>query len=137
MAKMFYSIGEVAGILDIPVTTVRFWERSFEILRPGKDEKGHRRFSVADLENLKVIYHLVKERGMTLEGARQYLKGKRGKAQYDQEVMDKLLGIRALLVEIRTELGDEEAVVVGTPVIKKEVAKKEPERVEPEQPTLF
>ncbi len=107
MAKIFYTIGEVAEILDIPVSTVRFWEKSFDILRPQKSSAGHRKFTVADLENLKIIYHLVKEKGMTLEGARQRLRENPGGISHDQEIMDRLLNIRALLQEIRMELGGE------------------------------
>jgi DNA-binding transcriptional MerR regulator len=107
MSKIFYSIGEVAEILDIPVTTVRFWEKNFDILRPQKTSAGHRKFTPSDLENLKVIYHLVKEQGMTLEGARQRLRENPTGTSHDQEIVDRLLGIRALLVEIRQELNDE------------------------------
>ncbi len=106
MTKIFYSIGEVAEILDIPVSTVRFWEKNFDILRPQKTSAGHRKFTPADLENLKVIYHLVKEKGMTLEGARQRLRENPEGISHDQEIMDRLLSIRALLEEIRLELGD-------------------------------
>jgi DNA-binding transcriptional MerR regulator len=105
MAKMFYTIGEVAEQLDIPVTTVRFWEKNFDILRPQKTSAGHRKFTPADIENLKVIYHLVKEKGMTLEGARQRLRENPSGTSHDQEIVDRLLGVRALLEEIRQELG--------------------------------
>ncbi len=104
--KMFYSIGEVAELLDIPTSTVRFWEKSFDILRPQKSSAGHRKFTNADIENLKTIYHLVKEKGMTLEGARQRLRENPAGISHDREIMDRLLGIRALLQEIREELGN-------------------------------
>ncbi len=109
--KMFYSIGEVAEILDIPTSTVRFWEKHFDILRPKKSVTGHRKFSVTDLENLKNIYHLVKEKRMTLEGAKMRLKENPGAITRDQEIMDRLLRVRALLAEIREELRNDDDVV--------------------------
>lgn len=108
MAKIFYSIGEVAELLDIPVSTVRFWEKSFDILRPHKTGTGHRKFTAADIENLKIIYHLVKEKGMTLEGARQRLRENPAGVSRDQEIVDRLLRMRALLAEIRQELGEDD-----------------------------
>lgn len=67
--KLFYSMGEVAEMFDVNASLIRFWETKFDILRPQKNKKGNRLFSPADVENLKLIYHLVKERGMTLDGA--------------------------------------------------------------------
>lgn len=67
--KLFYSMGEVSEMFDVNASLIRFWETKFDILRPQKNKKGNRLFSPADVENLKLIYHLVKERGMTLDGA--------------------------------------------------------------------
>ena len=72
--KLYYSIGEVAKTLNVNVSLVRFWEKEFEILKPKKNKKGNRMFTVKDFDNLKIIYHLVKERGFTLEGAKKKLK---------------------------------------------------------------
>ena len=69
--KLYYSIGETAEMLNVPVSTVRFWENEFDILKPMKNKKGNRMFTVADIRNLKIIYHLLKEEGMTLPGAKR------------------------------------------------------------------
>ena len=68
--KIYYSIGEVAKAFDVNASLIRFWEKEFDILQPKKNKKGNRLFTQKDLENLKTIYHLVKEKGYTLEGAK-------------------------------------------------------------------
>ena len=72
--KLFYSIGEVSEMLGVNPSLIRFWEKHFPIIKPQKNKKGNRLFTVKDIENLKLIYHLVKEKGMTLEGAQKRLK---------------------------------------------------------------
>ena len=108
--KLFYSMGEVAEMFDVNASLIRHWESKFEILRPQKNKKGNRMFSPEDVENLKLIYHLVKERGMTLDGARRALKGRglSGVAR-DMELLERLQAIRAQLVEVRNELKEPEA----------------------------
>ena len=66
--KLFYSIGEVAKKYNVNVSLIRFWEKEFDILKPKKNKKGNRMFTKKDMQNLDVIFHLVKERGFTLEG---------------------------------------------------------------------
>ena len=105
--KLFYSMGEVAEMFDVNASLIRHWESQFSILRPKRNKKGNRLFSPQDVENLKLIYHLVKERGMTLEGAKKALKQKpaaEGGVQRDAELMERLQRIRALLVEVREDL---------------------------------
>jgi len=68
--KLYYSIGEVARAFDVNTSLIRFWEKEFDIIQPKKNKKGNRLFTPNDIKNLKVIYHLVKERGYTLDGAR-------------------------------------------------------------------
>ena len=72
--KRYYSIGEVAEMLEVNTSLVRFWEKEFDILKPKRNKKGNRLFTQKDLSNLKLIYHLVKERGFTLEGAKTKLR---------------------------------------------------------------
>ena len=74
--KLFYSMGEVAEMFDVNASLIRHWESQFSVIRPKRNKKGNRLFSPQDVENLKLIYHLVKERGMTLEGAKKALKQK-------------------------------------------------------------
>ena len=104
--KLYYSMGEVAEMFDVNTSLIRHWESQFSILRPKRNKKGNRLFSPQDVENLKLIYHLVKERGMTLEGARKALrKGPAGSGvDRDAELMVRLQRIRALLVEVREDL---------------------------------
>ena len=73
--KMYYSIGEVAKLFQVNPSLIRFWENEFDILQPKKNKKGNRLFTPEDLENLKVIFHLVKEKGYTLQGAKEAMKG--------------------------------------------------------------
>jgi len=87
-----------------PVSTIRFWEKEFDILKPKKNNKGNRLFMPEDIKNLKLIHHLLRERGMTLDGARKYLKINRDDADYRLEIADTLRSIRAMLVEIRDEI---------------------------------
>lgn len=117
--KLFYSMGEVAEMFDVNASLIRHWETKFDILRPQKNKKGNRMFSPEDVENLKLIYHLVKERGMTLDGARRALKGKgQSGVARDMELLERLQSIRAQLVEVRNELKerDERAIVIADTV---------------------
>ena len=128
--KMFYSMGEVAEMFDVKPSLLRHWEAKFDILRPHKNKKGNRMFTPEDVENLKLIYHLVKERGMTLAGAAQYLKnGITDTMRRDMELLDRLQKIRAELVEVREQLKD---VPDGYTVV--EVAQPE-EEIVIEEPT--
>ena len=102
--KLFYSMGEVSEMFDVNASLIRFWETKFDILRPQKNKKGNRLFSPADVENLKLIYHLVKERGMTLDGAARCLKQNKGTISRDAELLERLQRVRALLEEVRAEL---------------------------------
>ena len=115
--KLYYSMGEVAEMFDVNQSLLRHWESQFPILRPKRNKKGNRLFTPQDVEHLKQIYHLVKECGMTLEGAKRAMRGQRaGKGvSRDVELMERLQRIRALLVEVREELkGDGESVLADT-----------------------
>jgi DNA-binding transcriptional MerR regulator len=98
--KLFYSIGETADILDVPVSTVRFWENEFDILKPRRNKKGNRLFTPEDLENLKKIHLLLKERGMTIDGARKTLSEKGAETDQVIQVTDRLKNIRSMLTEL-------------------------------------
>ena len=104
--KLFYSMGEVSEMFDVNPSLIRHWESKFDCLRPHKNKKGNRLFSPSDVEKLKQIYHLVKERGMTLEGANKAMKSSRGVLSRDTELLERLQRIRAALVEVREELRD-------------------------------
>lgn len=102
--KLFYSMGEVSELLDVNPSLIRYWESQFRELRPQKNKKGNRLFSPKDVETLKLIYHLVKERRMTLEGAKRCLKQNKTGVERDSELLERLQRIRALLAEVREGL---------------------------------
>ncbi|MGE5418976.1 MAG: MerR family transcriptional regulator [Chloroflexota bacterium] len=102
--KLYYSIGEVSEILDVPVSTVRFWDNEFDILKPMKNKKGNRLFTQSDMKNLKIIHHLLKEEGMTLSGVKKRLSGKFEETDYKYEVGQSLLKIRSMLLDLRDNM---------------------------------
>ena len=97
-------MGEVAEMFDVNPSLIRFWESKFDVLRPHKNRHGKRLFTPRDVENLKLVYHLVKEKGMTLAGAQKRIKENPEGISRDMEITDRLLKIKALLMEIRQEL---------------------------------
>lgn len=101
VGKLFYQIGEVAEMFSEPVSTIRFWEKEFDALKPRKNNKGNRLFMEEDIRNLKLIHHLLRERGMTLEGAKKYLRNNRDEADYRLQIADSLRNIKDMLLEIR------------------------------------
>ncbi len=105
MEKLFYSISEAAEAIGESVSLVRFWSNSFEsFIKPHRNGKGNRMYSAADIETLKQIHLLVKEKGMTLEGAASVMQGDRSKVQRNVKAIDSLKEIRAQLVEIKKSL---------------------------------
>ena len=102
--KLFYSIGEVSKIFGVNVSLIRFWEKEFNILKPKKNKKGNRIFRKKDLETLKIIYHLVKERGFTLEGAKKKLRENKSETIDNIAIVNHLQDIRNFLVELRKEI---------------------------------
>ncbi len=102
--KLYYSIGEVAGMFDVNPSLIRYWEKKFPIINPKKNKKGNRFFTEKDIQNFKLIYHLVKERGMTLKGAQQKLKENKEDAVNNAEVIDRLKNIKAKLLELKDEM---------------------------------
>lgn len=122
--KLYYSMGEVAEMFDVNPSLIRHWESKFDCVRPHKNKKGNRMFSPQDVEKLKLIYHLVKERGMTLEGANKVLKRRSGgnELSRDMELLERLQRIRASLVAVREELkGNVDGELVASDV-EEEVA---------------
>lgn len=102
--KRYYSIGELAKAFDVNASLIRFWDKEFDILKPKKNAKGNRMFTPEDVKNLKLIYHLVKERGFTLEGAKTHLKEGQKKTLDKFEIISKLEAIKAQLTNIKNEL---------------------------------
>ena len=102
--KRYYGIGEVAKAFGVNTSLIRFWEKEFDVLKPKKNAKGNRKFTPEDIKNLKFIYHLVKERGFTLEGAKTHLKEEKKKALSSFEIISKLEGIKNQLTKIKNQL---------------------------------
>lgn len=102
--KLYYSIGEVADAFDVNTSLIRFWEKEFDALKPKKNAKGNRKFTPQDIKNLELIYHLVKERGFTLEGAKIHLKENKKKTLDQFEIIRKLETVKAELKKIKEQL---------------------------------
>ena len=102
--KLFYPIGEVAQMFEVSVSSIRYWEKEFDILKPKKNKKGNRMFTKKDVDSLKIIYHLTKERGFTLEGAKKKLRENKTDTIDNVEIINHLKSIRQFLVEFREEL---------------------------------
>jgi len=98
--KLYYSIGEVSEMLEVPVSTLRFWENEFDILKPMKNKKGNRLFTPADIKNLRIIHHLVRDEGMTLSGAKKRMSQKWDETDYKYEISESLVKIKSILLEI-------------------------------------
>lgn len=116
MAKLLYSMGEVTEMFDVNASLIRYWESKFDCIRPHKNKKGNRMFTPSDVENLKLIYHLVKEKGMTLEGANQAMKRRGKSVKRDVSILERLQNIRAMLLEVRESLGEDSPVEYEAPI---------------------
>ncbi|MEG0815572.1 MAG: MerR family transcriptional regulator [Mucinivorans sp.] len=126
--KTYYSMGQVCEMFDLPASTIRFWETRFTALRPKKNAKGNRLFSPEDVETLKLIYHLTKEKKMTLQGAQKFLMQKRVAAKGEMSLIEILQGIKTTLLEIRQELESNESLSAKDIIVKGEQV----ETIEPE-----
>jgi DNA-binding transcriptional MerR regulator len=102
--KLYYSIGEVAGMFHVNTSLIRFWEKEFDVIKPKKNKKGNRLFTQKDIDNLHIIYHLVKENGMTLKGAKKKMKENREDTEHNFEIIKSLENIKEMLEEVRESL---------------------------------
>ena len=113
---MLYSMGEVTEMFDVNASLIRYWESKFDCIKPHKNKKGNRMFTPSDIENFKLIYHLVKEKGMTLEGANSAMKRRNKSVKRDVSILERLQNIRAMLVEVRESLGDNSPIEYEAPI---------------------
>ncbi len=104
MDKLYYTIGEVAKMFDVKTSLIRFWEKEFDIIRPKKNKKGNRIFTQKDVENFHIIYHLVKERGFTLQGAKDKLNENKEDVTNKVEIVKSLNKIKKFLEDLKKEL---------------------------------
>ncbi len=102
--KLYYSISEVANMFSVNTSLIRFWEKKFDIIKPKKNKKGNRMFTKQDIENFHIIYHLVKERGLTLKGAKAKIKENKDDTINNFEVIRSLKDIKGMLLEIKENL---------------------------------
>ena len=102
--KLYYTIGEVADMFNVNTSLIRFWEKEFTIIKPTKNKKGNRLFSKQDVDHFHVIYHLVKEKGYTLAGAKEKLKVKESETGTEMEVIFRLKKIKTFLLDIKETL---------------------------------
>ena len=102
--KIYYTIGEVAELFEVNASLIRFWENEFDILKPQKNKKGNRLFTKEDINKIRIIYHLVKEKGYTLQGAREKIKRNREDVEKQVEIIDSLQRIKSFLLELKSDL---------------------------------
>ena len=102
--KLYYSIGEVARMFNVNESLLRYWEKEFPMISPKKAGGNIRQYRKEDIENIRLVYHLVKEKGMTLQGAKQRLKVNKEKTAQTAEVVSRLKEIREELVKLRKSL---------------------------------
>ncbi|RLD73323.1 MAG: MerR family transcriptional regulator [Bacteroidetes bacterium] len=102
--KLYYTIGEVAAMFNVNASLIRYWEKEFTVIKPKKNKKGNRLFTKTDIENFHIIYHLVKERGMTLKGAKKKLRENKEDTVNNFEIIKALKEIKEQLLEIKDEL---------------------------------
>lgn len=140
--KIFYTMGEVAEMFDVNASLIRYWGTQFSCLKPQRNKKGNRLFSKSDIETLKLIYHYVKERGMTLEGAKRALRGDRSlkpEANANVELLERLQSLRTMLIAIRDSLDEQPEIAPAEPTAQAEVASEQAETPKPayREQTLF
>ena len=102
--KLFYTIGEVAAMFEVNTSLIRYWEKEFDIIKPQRNKKGNRLFTKKDVENFYIIFHLVKERGLTLEGAKRKMHDNREDTINNFEVVKSLESIKQMLLEVKEML---------------------------------
>ncbi len=102
--KLYYTIGEVAAMFDVKTSLIRFWEKEFDIIKPKKNKKGNRFFTKEDIENFHLIYHLVRDRGMTLKGVQMKLKDNRVDVENNFEIVKTLQEVKKALLELKQQM---------------------------------
>lgn len=108
--KLFYTISEVAEMFGVNASLIRFWEKEFDILKPRKTSKGNRAYTKKDIENFKLVHHLVKEKGFTLQGAKDKLKSKPVESHNrNLEAIEKLQRVKTFLLQMKEMLDEKDA----------------------------
>jgi DNA-binding transcriptional MerR regulator len=102
--KLYYSIGEVAELFNVAPSLIRFWESEFDLIKPKKNRKGNRQFTKEDIDSVRTIYHLVKEKGFTLQGAKEMLRNDTEAVKDKMDMISSLKRVRSFLIELREKL---------------------------------
>lgn len=102
--KLYYSMGEVSEMFEVNPSMIRFYEKEFDILQPKKNAKGNRLFRPEDVENLKIIFNLIKDKGFTLQGAKDYIKNNRNEVLENQKVIDSLENLKSFMIKLNEQL---------------------------------
>lgn len=102
--KLYYSIGETSKIFNLPISTIRYWENEFDILKPRKNKKGDRFFSKNDIDIIRTIHYLTKTKGYTLQGAKDALKNGFVEEADSASIISALLEVKEMLLKIKKEL---------------------------------
>jgi DNA-binding transcriptional MerR regulator len=102
--KLYYSIGEVAELFNVAPSLIRFWESEFDLIKPKKNRKGNRQFTKEDIDSVRTIYHLVKEKGFTLQGAKEMLRNDTDSVKDKMDMISSLKRVRGFLLELREKL---------------------------------
>src|SRR5436305_14473105 len=104
ITKMYYTMGEVSAMFDVNQSLLRLYEREFDVLQPKKNKKGNRYFTPEDIENLKIIFHLVRDKGFTIQGARDHIKNNLSESKDSHRVISSLENLKKFLLEVRDQL---------------------------------
>ncbi|HPG32642.1 MAG: MerR family transcriptional regulator [Lentimicrobiaceae bacterium] len=102
--KVYFRIGEVAEMFNVNASLIRFWEKEFDIIKPYRNKKGNRFFTKQDVANFHLIYHLVKERGFTLQGAREKLKSNPEESVDQADIVRRLQKVKKFLLDLKEEI---------------------------------
>lgn len=104
ITKLYYSIGEVAEMFEVNTSMIRFYEKEFDILQPKKNAKGNRLFRPEDVDNLKIIFNLIKDKGFTLQGAKDYMKSNKNEVVENQKIIDSLEKLKSFMLTLNEQL---------------------------------
>lgn len=102
--KLYYPIGEVAEMFDVNTSMIRFYEKEFDILQPKKNAKGNRLFRPEDVSNLKIIFNLIKDKGFTIQGAKEFMKKNKNEVVEQQKVIESLEKLKSFMIELKDQL---------------------------------
>jgi DNA-binding transcriptional MerR regulator len=102
--KMYYTMGEVTEMFKVNASQIRFYEKEFDVLQPKKNKKGNRLFTPEDIDNLKIIFHLVDEKGFTLKGAKEHLKNNSAEVKENQKIIASLEKLKDFLLKLNEEI---------------------------------